>query len=179
VTAEHSDPRVAQPWEQLDQRPRTDGWLPIVTRTYRMPDGSVSEWDIHLPSFTTVAVLALTDDDRVVLVRQFRPGPGQVLMELPGGVVDPGESPVEAARRELLEESGYAARTVEQVWGSPAAAPGSPNRRPGAATSTASRWSSPSPSCARSPGRGRAPTSTWPTWPWTPPACCEPSSPSP
>jgi len=115
VTPEHSRPRVAQPWQQLDQRPRTDGWLPIVTRTYRMPDGSVSEWDIHLPAFTTVAVLALTDDEQVVLVRQFRPGPGQVLMELPGGIVDPGESMVEAARRELLEESGYAARTVELV----------------------------------------------------------------
>lgn len=118
MTAEPSEPRVAQPWEQLDERPRTDGWLPVVTRTYRMPDGSVSEWDIHLPSFTTVAVLALTDDGRVVLVRQFRPGPGQVLMELPGGVVDPGESPVEAVRRELLEESGYAARSVELVGAS-------------------------------------------------------------
>ena len=83
MTARQSDPRVAQPWELLSERPRTDGWVPVVTRTYRMPDGSVSEWDIHDPSFATVAVLALTDDDRVVLVRQFRPGPGEVLWELP------------------------------------------------------------------------------------------------
>jgi len=111
------DDRRAVPWEQVDERPRTDGWLPVVTRTYRMPDGSVSEWDIHRPSFSTVAVLALTDDDQVVLVRQFRPGPGRVLMELPGGIVDPGESPVDAARRELLEESGFSARTVDLVGG--------------------------------------------------------------
>ena len=112
------DGRRAVPWEPLGERRRTDGWLPVVTRTYRMPDGSVSDWDIHLPSFTTVAVLALTDDDRVVLVRQFRPGPGRVLMELPGGIIDPGETAVEAARRELLEEAGYAARTVELVGAS-------------------------------------------------------------
>ena len=118
MTARQSDPRVAQPWELLSERPRTAGWVPVVTRTYRMPDGSVSEWDIHDPSFTTVAVLALTDDDRVVLVRQFRPGPGEVLWELPGGIVDDGEDLEEAAARELLEETGYRAGSVDVVGGS-------------------------------------------------------------
>ena len=83
VTAEPAGPRVAQPWELLSERPRTDGWVPVVTRTYRMPDGSVSEWDVHDPSFQTVAVLALTErrpGTKVVLVRQFRPGPGEVLV---------------------------------------------------------------------------------------------------
>ena len=115
MTAEPSDPRVAQPWELLSERPRTDGWVPVVTRTYRMPDGSVSDWDVHDPSFRTVAVLALTEDDRVVLVRQFRPGPGEVLWELPGGIVDDGEGLEEAAARELLEETGYQAGGVEIV----------------------------------------------------------------
>jgi len=125
VTAEPSDPRVAQPWELLSQRPRTDGWVPVVTRTYRMPDGSVSDWDVHDPPFRTVAVLALTDADdaddadvKVVLVRQFRPGPGEVLWELPGGIVDDGEGLEEAAARELLEETGYRAGRVEVVGGS-------------------------------------------------------------
>lgn len=107
--------RRAEPWTLLSERPRTGGWVPVVTRTYRMPDGSVSEWDIHDPSFSTVAVLALTDDDRVVLVRQFRPGPGEVLWELPGGIVDEGEEPAGAAARELLEETGYRASSVEVV----------------------------------------------------------------
>jgi ADP-ribose pyrophosphatase len=118
VTAEQSAPRVAKPWELLSERPRTDGWVPVVTRTYRMPDGSVSEWDVHDPSFRTVAVLALTDDDRVVLVRQFRPGPGEVLWELPGGIVDSGEGLEAAAARELLEETGYRAARVDVVGGS-------------------------------------------------------------
>ena len=122
MTAEQSD-RVATPWELLAERPRASGWVPVVTRTYRMPDGSVSEWDVHDPGFRTVAVLALTDDDvttdtRVVLVRQFRPGPGEVLWELPGGIVDGGEGLAEAAARELLEETGYRAAGVDVVGGS-------------------------------------------------------------
>lgn len=110
-TPEHS--RQVRPWELLDERPRTDGWVPVTTRTYRMPDGSVSEWDIHTIPFTTVGVLALTDDDRVVLTRQFRPGPSEIVLDLPGGIVDPGETVLDAAVRELREETGYGFGSVE------------------------------------------------------------------
>ena len=96
-------------WTVLAERPRADGWLPVTTRTYRMPDGSVSDWDIHTPGFTTVAVLALTPGGEVVLTRQFRPGPGRILFDPPGGIVDEGETVLDAARRELLEETGYQA----------------------------------------------------------------------
>jgi ADP-ribose pyrophosphatase len=48
-----------------------------------------------------------------VLVREFRPGPEEVVLELPGGLVDEGLSPSEAARRELLEETGYEGTLVE------------------------------------------------------------------
>jgi ADP-ribose pyrophosphatase len=105
--------RRARPWELLAERQRTGGWLPVATRTYRMPDGSISEWDIHVPPFTTVAVLALTTDDDLVLTRQFRPGPDRVLVDLPGGIVDRGESVLAAAGRELREETGFAATSVE------------------------------------------------------------------
>jgi ADP-ribose pyrophosphatase len=105
--------RIVAPWQQLAQRPRADGWLPIVTRTYRMPDGSVSDWDIHEIAFTTVAVLALTRDGQVVLTEQFRPGPGAVLLDMPGGIVDDGETIEQAAARELLEETGFRAGTIE------------------------------------------------------------------
>ena len=54
-------------------------------------------------------VVPLTDDGRIVLVRQHRFGIDGPSLEIPGGLVDPGESPLEAARRELREEAGYEA----------------------------------------------------------------------
>lgn len=54
-------------------------------------------------------VIAVTEDGRVVTVRQFRFGSAEVTLEIPGGVVDPGETPLHAAQRELREESGYVA----------------------------------------------------------------------
>jgi len=60
-------------------------------------------------------VVALTKDGDVVLVRQYRHGVGDVLLEFPGGVVEDGEDPLEGVRRELLEETGYAVSTVVEV----------------------------------------------------------------
>jgi ADP-ribose pyrophosphatase len=70
-----------------------------------MPDGETADWDI-LQGGRTVAMVAITADEQVVLVRQFRPGPGRVLLELPGGNVEDGEDVEAATRRELLEIAG-------------------------------------------------------------------------
>lgn len=60
-------------------------------------------------------VVALTKDDQVVLVKQYRHGVQEMSLELPGGVVDAGEDPLSGARRELLEETGYSAGTMVEV----------------------------------------------------------------
>jgi 8-oxo-dGTP pyrophosphatase MutT (NUDIX family) len=59
-----------------------------------------------------VNVIPLTGDGNVVLIELYRHGTGEVSLEIPGGMVDPGESPAEAAARELLEETGYEASEV-------------------------------------------------------------------
>lgn len=62
-----------------------------------------------------VTVVPITVDGRVVLVRQFRPGTGDITWEFPGGVVEPGEDPAAAVMRELEEESGFIADGVTRV----------------------------------------------------------------
>src|ERR1700741_3666225 len=69
-------------------------------------DGEVHTFQIAV-SPGGVAVIALTDDGRMVMVEQFRHGTRLTSLELPSGVVDEGETPEDAARRELREETGF------------------------------------------------------------------------
>lgn len=69
----------------------------------------------RITSSDGVIVLALTEREEIVLVRQFRPAVRQVTLELPCGGVDEGESPLEAARRELHEETGFVCPTLSAL----------------------------------------------------------------
>lgn len=62
-----------------------------------------------------INVIALTPDNEIVLVEQYRVGVDEVTLELPGGMVDKGETPLEAAKRELLEETGYSSGSWEKI----------------------------------------------------------------
>jgi 8-oxo-dGTP pyrophosphatase MutT (NUDIX family) len=94
----------------------------VVTDRVRLPHGHETDMDVvrHGPS---VVLLAMPDVHRVVLVRQYRYPVDQELWELPAGTVDEGESPETAAARELHEEIGQAAATLQRI-GSLLATPG-------------------------------------------------------
>lgn len=81
--------------------------------TIELPDGTVVNDYFVRESRGFVIIFATTPDDRVILVRQYKHGAARVLLELPAGAIDPGEQPVQTARRELAEETGYEADSME------------------------------------------------------------------
>ena len=62
-----------------------------------------------------VNIIAVTDEGRMVLVEQYRHGTDEMTIEIPGGAVDPGESPATSAARELEEETGYRASELIEI----------------------------------------------------------------
>lgn len=82
--------------------------------TVRLPNGATTDREI-VEHPEVIAVLPILDDGRVVLVRQFRKAAERVLLEVPAGGVDVGETPEEAVRREMTEETGYRVGTVKKL----------------------------------------------------------------
>jgi ADP-ribose pyrophosphatase len=77
-----------------------------------MPDGREAEFDIRNEG-PSVSILAFTPDQKVIIAKQYRPGPGKVILDLPCGALEKNEIPLEGAARELLEETGYAGELTE------------------------------------------------------------------
>jgi ADP-ribose pyrophosphatase len=86
-------------------------WFQILAKTMRA--GEAPYYSLKLPDYS--AVVALTDEQQVLIVRQYRPAVERYTLELPSGLIDPGETPAETARRELQEETGYEAVVVENL----------------------------------------------------------------
>lgn len=103
---ENARPR---PWQVVRQEDQGDfEMFRVRTLHARSPeDGSVHTFNLACAP-DGVAVLAVTPDDQLVMVEQWRHPVQRVTLELPAGVVDEGERPEEAAVRELREETGYA-----------------------------------------------------------------------
>ena len=105
-----------RPWKTIASEYALDvPWLRVRRETCLLPNGQVVDdyylWEGH----DWVAVLALTADNKVLLVRQYRHAVQQFVWELPGGIVDEGEDVVAAALRELREETGYNAERGELI----------------------------------------------------------------
>jgi ADP-ribose pyrophosphatase len=107
MTPDRSNCEDSTMWRKQSEEFVYSNYRRILNRRFETPDG-VQDFEIKY-EVDGAAVVALTPRQEVLLVREFRPGPEEWLLELPGGNVDDGEDPARAAPRELLEETGYSA----------------------------------------------------------------------
>ena len=105
-----------QKWKLLDskyiiQRP----WATLRVDKLELPNGNIKDEYYVLEYPTWVNMVAITEDQTILFVKQYRHGANQIMVELPAGVVEDGEEPEVAAHRELLEETGYAFDSIKYI----------------------------------------------------------------
>lgn len=86
-------------------------WCELMAKT--MKPGEEPWYSLRGADYTTV--VALTEEQRILAVRQYRPAVERFTIELPSGIIDPGETPAQSACRELIEETGYQAAELEDL----------------------------------------------------------------
>lgn len=103
-----------EPWKRVEPTvTRYKGWRTVIEKNFVRNDGKVVLIETNDPEGSeAAAVIALTPENKVVIARQFRGGPEKIMDEIPGGLVDAGETPEQAAVRELAEEVAYRAGRV-------------------------------------------------------------------
>ena len=103
-------------WTPLDYEFLADCVVFRVGRQHTRSPRNQKSYDFYrLDAPDWVNVIPLTPENEIVMVAQYRQGAKKVVLETPGGMVDPGEEPAAAAAREMLEETGYVAETIEPL----------------------------------------------------------------
>jgi len=104
-------------WPRIKARRRTtvSPWVKIIEREVEFEAGAAPELYHAVDQQDYIAIVALTPDGRIPIVRQYRPALESFTWELPAGLVDPGEQAGDCCRRELTEETGLVARRVHEL----------------------------------------------------------------
>lgn len=97
------------------QRDRLSPWVEVVEREVQFAPGEAAHTYHGLDLADYVTVLAVTEDGQFPLVHQYRPAVEGFTCELPSGLVDAGESPIETCRRELREETGCSVLSIREL----------------------------------------------------------------
>lgn len=106
-------PTEIRAWRELGREQVADCRVFTVERsTASSPEDSAPHAFHRIRCIDWAQILPITADGNAVLVRQYRHGQQRVTLEMPGGLIDPGEDPATAALRECLEETGYRARVA-------------------------------------------------------------------
>lgn len=89
-------------------------FIQVINDTIKLPDGKLAtrEWVKHGGA---VAIIAITENNEIILERQYRHPVQQIMLEIPAGKLEVNEDPLEAAKREMLEETGYSAQTWTEL----------------------------------------------------------------
>jgi len=99
---------MVKPWRCVrSNAPQSFRVFSVRTDTSISPRTGTEHEFYVIESRDWVNIIPLTQDGRVVMIRQYRHGSREVTLQIPGGLVDPGDSSEEAASRELFEETGY------------------------------------------------------------------------
>lgn len=97
-----------KPWKLLDTEYLVDApWLKVAKEKCELPNGKVIDDFYTLWQPDWVLILARTTEGKWVMTEQYRHGTGKITLEFPAGIIDKGETPEQAALRELQEECGY------------------------------------------------------------------------
>src|SRR5262245_9655765 len=94
---------------------RVSPWMEIIEREVEFAPDAPVELYHAVGQQDYIAIVALTPEGRIPIVRQYRPALEQFTWELPAGLVDVGEAPADCCKRELMEETGYPARAIHEL----------------------------------------------------------------